>query len=80
MVRVRLFAGLRDLAKQGDLDVPWREGLTVGQVRAELVRRLPNLAPLLDRSRAVVGDDLVANEVVVPDEAEVAFLPPVSGG
>jgi molybdopterin converting factor small subunit len=80
MVRVRLFAGLKDLAKRGEMELPWREGLTVGTVRAMLVERTPDIGTLLSRSKAAVGDDLAEDDAVVPDAVEVSFLPPVSGG
>lgn len=80
MVHVRFFAGLRDLARRGEVEFTWREELTVGQVRAELTQHFPDLCPLLARSRAAVGDQLAEDEVVIPDGVEIAFLPPVSGG
>lgn len=80
MVHVRLFAGLRDLAGRGEVKLEWREGLTVGEVRGALARRYPAIAPLLERSRAAVGEQLAEDSATIPDESEVAFLPPVSGG
>jgi len=80
MVHVRLFAGLRDLAKRSSIEVPWQPGMTITKVRTELTRQAPALGPLLERSKAAIGDQLADDISTVTDNAEVAFLPPVSGG
>jgi sulfur-carrier protein len=80
MVHVRLFAGLKDLAKRSSVEMPWKPGLTVAGVREELAQQSPALRPLLERSKAAVDDQMADDQVAVPDNAEVAFLPPISGG
>jgi molybdopterin converting factor small subunit len=80
MVRVRLFAGLQEFAKHGEIQLHWRDGMTVGQVRSAIIRETPTIEPLLTRSKAAVGEELAEDHMEVPDAAEVSFLPPVSGG
>jgi sulfur-carrier protein len=80
MVHVRLFAGLKDLAKRSSVEVPWESSLTVAGVREELTRQSPALRSLLERSKAAIDDQMADDQAAVPDNAEVAFLPPVSGG
>jgi molybdopterin converting factor small subunit len=80
MVRVLLFAGLRPSDGQAHIDYPWHPGLTIGTIRERLGRDLPASQPLLARSRAACDDQIVEDSLPVPDGAQIAFLPPVSGG
>jgi MoaD family protein len=78
VIRVRLFAALRELAGTGHLEL---DAATVGDAAAVLSERL---GPKFDRIMAS-GSVVVQGERVGPDRAlsngdEVAFLPPVSGG
>jgi molybdopterin converting factor small subunit len=80
MVRITFFAGLKDLAGTSSLEISWHAGLTIGQLRRRVVEQHAKAEELLRRSRAVMTDELVEDSAVVPPDAEVAFLPPVSGG
>ncbi len=81
-VQVRYFASLREaLGPQETVDVP--PGSSLGALRDQLIASSARHAEALARSRAlrgavnqVMGDDSAA----VPDGAEVAFFPPVTGG
>ncbi len=80
MIEVHYFAGLRELAGIANSSLPWQAGLTVGQIRFLLSKQCPAIAGLLARSRIAVNDTLADDADTVPDRAEVALLPPVSGG
>ena len=81
-VHVRFFASLREALGPGEpLDLP--AGSTVGQLRDRLVERGGAYAERLAEGRAVrcAVDQVMADESTpVPDGAEVAFFPPVTGG
>ena len=77
---VLLFAAARDLAGAHAVEVPVETGATVGEVRAALAEAYPTLAALLPRCRVAVGRAFAGDEDVVPAGAEVALIPPVSGG
>jgi molybdopterin converting factor subunit 1 len=79
-VRVRLFARARDLAGADAvvLDVP--AGATVADLRRRLAEAHPRLAGLLERSALAVNDEFADDPLTLPHDAEVALLPPVSGG
>lgn len=78
--RVRLFARARDLAGADEVSVALSDGATVADLRRALGREVPALAALLERS-AVAVDNEFANDVQqIRQGAEVALLPPVSGG
>jgi MoaE-MoaD fusion protein len=77
---VEFFAGLRERAGRDRIvidDVP--DGLTVAAFKRFLVERHPELGTL-DGVRAVLGTAYVGEEALVPADALVHLLPPVSGG
>ena len=79
-LRVQLFARARDLVGSGSvtLDVP--EGATVAQLRWRLAEDQPILAALLERSVLAVDNEFAEENSILPAGAEIALLPPVSGG
>jgi molybdopterin synthase catalytic subunit/molybdopterin synthase sulfur carrier subunit len=79
-VRVRLFARARDLAGADVVQVELPAGATVGDLRRALAERAPALASLLARSALAVNDEFAEDLLPLPPGAEVALLPPVSGG
>lgn len=78
-LRVALFAGMADVAGTRLVSLPWRGG-TVADVRRLLRAAHPALGPLLDRSAVAIGDRYAADDVTVPAGADLAVIPPVSGG
>lgn len=77
---VRLFARARDLAGSEAVELDLPDGATVADVKRELGRRYPGLVSLLARSAVAVNDEFAGDEQVLPRQAEIALLPPVSGG
>ena len=82
MIRVRLFAALRELAGSGEVLV---SGRSVGEVvDAVLITISPDhkerFAQIAAVSSFVVNGERAALEAPVAGGDEVAILPPVSGG
>jgi molybdopterin converting factor subunit 1 len=77
---VRLFARAKDLAGAETVRVELPEGATVGELRRRLAAEWPALAGLLERSAIAVNDEFADDAARLPCPAEVAVLPPVSGG
>jgi molybdopterin converting factor subunit 1 len=80
IVHVRLFARARDLAGSDAVRVQLPEGATVADLRRRLAADCPTLAPLLERSALAVANEFAEDALVLSANAEVALLPPVSGG
>lgn len=78
--RVLLFARARDLAGVGEWAMTLSESAAVGDVRRDLAARFPALADLLPRCAIAVNGEYADDGAAVPDDAELAVLPPVSGG
>lgn len=79
-MKVRLFARARELAGADTLEVSLPAGATVRDLRKRIAEECPRLAGLLERSALAVDDEFAEDGLTVPLEAEVALLPPVSGG
>lgn len=81
MVRVKLFAVARQRAGRDEVQVDLLAGpATVGDLRAALRERFPALAAVLPHVQVAVNNDYASERTVIPPEAEVALIPPVSGG
>jgi molybdopterin converting factor subunit 1 len=81
MIRVRLFASLREAAGISELTLPADRSLTAAEVFDLLVSQRPGLAPMRPVTLVAVNDEFAGwNTPVSPDGDEVAFFPPVSGG
>ncbi len=81
-IQVRYFASLREaLGPQETVELP--AGSTLGALRDQLIARSPRHAEALARGRALRGavNQAMSDEATpVPEGAEVAFFPPVTGG
>jgi molybdopterin converting factor subunit 1 len=78
--RVRLFARAKDLAGADAVTVNLSPGATVADLRRQLAADHPALAGLLQRCAIAVADEFADDSLTLPADAEVALLPPVSGG
>ena len=80
MVRVRLFASLREIVGRGELELELRHGSTPDDAWQQLSRTHPrlsekraSLSAAINRRYASFDDDLLEGD-------ELVFIPPVSGG
>jgi molybdopterin synthase catalytic subunit/molybdopterin synthase sulfur carrier subunit len=80
IVRVKMFALARQLAGRETVEVELSEGGTIGQLRERLAADVPQLAPLMKHLTFAVGTDYAGDQVKIPKRADVACIPPVSGG
>lgn len=77
---VLLFALARDRAGSGSLAVEVAEPVTVADLKAAIVRACPALAPMMPTIRIAVDSEYAADDLPIPPGAELAAIPPVSGG
>lgn len=80
-VKVRLFAGLRELLGS-ELDEPFEgESVTVAEFRLRLGERYPQLGPHLECAAIAVNEEYVRDaDARIEAGDTVALIPPVSGG
>jgi molybdopterin synthase catalytic subunit len=78
-LRIAMFAGLVEPAGGRFLEIDWCGG-TVADLRAAVAAARPALEPLLARSAVAIDHRHAAADAPVRPGADVAILPPVSGG
>jgi sulfur-carrier protein len=79
-MRVLFFARARDLAGTAAVEIEMPAGSTVGDLRWRLAADCPRLAGLLPDCAIAVDEEFVDDDRRVSPDAEIAVLPPVSGG
>lgn len=84
-VRITLFGALRDADSRGfiELDVP--DQSTIATLREALQHHVRDHAPaispnLVQRSAFASEDEILHNHRAIPENGQLAILPPVSGG
>jgi molybdopterin converting factor subunit 1 len=80
IVDVKLFALARDLAGCDSTTVSLPPTPNVGQLRQALVEKHPPLTGILGSVLFAVNSEYANDEFPIPDGADVACIPPVSGG
>ena len=79
-IRLLAFASAGDALGASEMDLEMPEGSRVADLRDRLDRDHPRLALLWPRLAVAVDGRVVTPETPLADGAEVALLPPVSGG
>ncbi len=79
-VKVLFFATLRDRAGAKSLEIEIPEGANVGQLKDQIGRDHPNLEQSMQSVVVAINREFAFDESVLPESAEVAMFPPVSGG
>ena len=79
-ITVLFFATLRDRVGTRSIQMRIPSGTTVAGLRTMLSEKYPPLAGLVDHSLVSINQEYVFNDNEIPDRAEVALFPPVSGG
>jgi molybdopterin converting factor subunit 1 len=77
---VLLFARARDVIGSDRILLAGPTPASVGELRRQLMQQYPRLAGLAERSAFAVNDEFADDEARIPSGAEIALLPPVSGG
>jgi molybdopterin converting factor subunit 1 len=80
IVRVKLFAVARERAGSSEISVDLPTAATVSQLRSAIIEQFPPLAELLAHARIAVANEYANDNLTIPAAAEVALIPPVSGG
>jgi molybdopterin synthase catalytic subunit len=79
-IKVLFFATLRDRAGTKSLDIEIPESTTVQGLKDQIANDYPNLKQSMDTVVISINREFAFDESLVPENAEVAMFPPVSGG
>jgi molybdopterin converting factor subunit 1 len=79
-VRIKLFAAARDRAGAEEISVRLPATATIADLRAAVAEQYPQLTPILRAAMFAVDHEYGSDSTRVSAEAEIACIPPVSGG
>jgi molybdopterin synthase catalytic subunit len=79
-IRLLAFASASDALGAPERELELADGARVGDLRGQLASRFPALSPLLARLAIAVDGEIAGDARTLVEGAEVALLPPVSGG
>ena len=79
-VTVLFFATLRQFAGTPRLEFDIVEGTSVADFKTKLGEHLPALVIALETSLVSINKEYAFPEEIIPEGAEIAIFPPVSGG
>ncbi|HSG44137.1 MAG TPA: molybdopterin converting factor subunit 1 [Anaerolineales bacterium] len=79
-IKLLFFATIRDRAgtKSMELDIP--DDLTVQGLKEKVATDYPNLKESMQSVLITINREYAFDEAVIPQGAEMAMFPPVSGG
>ena len=79
-IKLLFFATLRDRAGTKTLELEIPPDLTVQGLKAKLSNDYPNLKESMSSVLITINREYAFDDAVIPQNAELAMFPPVSGG
>lgn len=79
-IKVLFFATLRDHMGAKQIEVELQENAGVVALKEKLLERNPNAAAVLEIALVSINREYAFEDEFIPDGAEVALFPHVSGG
>jgi molybdopterin synthase sulfur carrier subunit len=80
IVHLKLFAVARELAGRDMLELELPSPATIGQLRQALAAHSPALARIAQHVMFAIGTNYADDGATIVEPAEIACIPPVSGG
>ena len=79
-VKILFFATLRTLAERNSVELTLDKNATVKDLKNALAAQIPALKAVLPSTLISVNREFAFDEDKIPQNAEIALFPPVSGG
>ncbi len=79
-IKILFFATFRTRAGISSMELEIKHGTTVGELKEILVSQFPPLEASLHHTLLSINREFAFDEEIIPEGAEVALFPPVSGG
>ncbi len=79
-VKILFFSTFRDRVGEREISFQIPDDCTVSRIKELVSEKYPALGDHLDFILVAINKDFAFDDDVIPDGAEVAFFPPVSGG
>lgn len=79
-IKLLFFATLRDRTGMRETEVEIPEGTTIQDLKTRLSERFTGIGPTLETALMSINREFAFDQDVIPEGAEIAIFPPVSGG
>ena len=79
-VEVRLFAAAQQAVQRPMIQVDIPDAATIGDLRKAIRAQFPEVEPTARHSLFAVNNEYADDSTLIPPGAEIACIPPVSGG
>ncbi len=79
-VKTLFFATLRDRAGVKSIEMQVPPQANIADFKALLVEKFPALDTLMKHTLVSINQEYAFDETIIPESAEIALFPPVSGG
>ena len=79
-IQVRLFAAARQRLGRETIEVLLPTGATLAELRGAIARSQPDLSDLIPHVVFAIDAEYASDEAPLSESAEIACIPPVSGG
>ena len=79
-IKVLFFATMRTRAERHSIDLEIKLTTTVGELKEIIVAQIPALEASLPSTLVSINREFAFDEDIIPQNAEIALFPPVSGG
>jgi molybdopterin synthase catalytic subunit len=79
-INVLFFATLKERAGTNRIEMDIKDGENVAGLKQDLSVRFPSIKPHLNTVVVSINQEFAFDDDVIPENAEVALFPPVSGG
>jgi len=79
-INILFFAKLKELVDSNKVEIEIDKGINVKELRKMISIRYPAITEVLPNVIVSINQQFAFDDELVPEQAEVAFFPPVSGG
>lgn len=79
-IKALFFATLKDHVGLRSVELQIPAQTNVAGLKSHLIERFPMLKGLMSHMLIAVNHEYVFDDVIIPEGAEIALFPPVSGG
>lgn len=80
IVKILLFASLKDRIGKNEIEIDLEPGTTVAGLKRILSSKFENYLPLIQSALVSVNQEFAFDKDLIPEAAEIGLFPPVSGG